>query len=299
MMKYQAATIELGEDNEGAFGPTPEVEANFEDFVEAINNPDNYRKSNNIWICVDGRADLDEVEGDGEFAAAQVPGSLPIVNTAGDIMDETFDDEDLLLSSRIAANTQDAVAAGHKIIVHGDDHHGKEGCAANKQMRATLQKIAENEEIIAPLTLALCKTIGLDKWVEQEDIYNAITIAGRRSANDMIWDANSTQVAEIAEANGAEYHTLTGEHQEQAVVATLEGTYDTQKFAAEHATKSGRSELFGYSLGEYAKTTFADMVASGCSERDGALKAMRGILYTVGLCKKIGSPSLRVVALAP
>jgi hypothetical protein len=92
---------------------------------------------------------------------------------------------------------------------------------------------------------------------------------------------------------------LTGGHQEQAVVSTLEGTYDTQQFAEDHPTKTGRNELFGFSLGEYVKTTFADMVAGGCSERDGALKAMRGIIYTVGLCKKIGSPTLKVITLLP
>lgn len=294
--EHEALVVDFGPGNEGEFGPTPEVEARYHDFVLEVSNPEYRRRSNNVWICVDGRESerQDELGIDDESAPAQMPGSLPIVNTAGDMMDDTFDDDDLRLSDRVAANTRAAVGAGRRVIVHGDDHHGKDGCAANKQMRATLTKVSDEAEVVVPLSWAFCKIAGLEDLISQEDVSDAVAIAGRRAANDEIWDIKPEEVPDVAVANGAEYHALKGKHLEAAVAVPREGTYAAQKFAQDYEARHGqRVEVFVATIHEYVKATIEDMVATGWSERDGALKAMRGIIYTAGLSKKIGKPTLR------
>lgn len=294
-MPYAATVVDLGQGNEGQFGPTAETEDRYDAFVEEVENPEYRRKPTGNWICVDGREAVEGAIDDGEHADGQMPGSLPITNTAGDLMDDAVDAP---LSVLVAKNTKQAVADGHEVTVHGDDHNGKDGCAANAKMRATLAKIAANGDIIAPRVWTFCEATRLSQWVTPEDVMAAIVAAGERAKDDSVWDATPAEVVDIAVANGAKYQVLKGSHQEQAVVAPLEGTYATQTFAKDHPTEDGgRNELFGMSAGEYVKTTLADETGRGATERDAALKAMRGLVYGTGLCKKIGNQWLRVIAL--
>ena len=295
MQPYTTLVVDLGAENEGAFGPDSEVNANYDGFVAEVAKPEYKRKPTGNWVCVDGREPEEGAVDDGEFADGQIAGSLPITNTAGDLMDDTK--TDVKLSERVAANTREAVADKHKVTVHGDDHAEEEGCAANKKMRDTLAKIGANGDIIAPRAWALCEATGLTEADEdgepllvQDDVTRAIVTAGERAEDDSVWDVTPAQVIEIAVANGAQYQRLKGSHQERAVAAPLKGTYATQKFAQDHPTADGegRHELFGMSAGEYVKTTIEDTVNRGGSRREGARKAMRGIVYNLGLCKKIG-----------
>lgn len=295
---FTAAVVELGEHNEGSFGPTTDVEARFSDLVDKVARPEYRRKPTGNWRCVDGRKDEKGAVEDAEYADGQVPGSLPITNTAGDMMNPEA--TDLRLSERVAANTQEAVADGHEVTVHGDDHAEEEGCAANLKMRETLAKTAENSDIVAPLAWAECQMTGLDQHVAEEDVMDAIIAGGERAKDDKVWDATAKQVIGIAVANGAQYQRLKGKHREAGVAVTLDAgvTHDTQAFARANRSADGeRVELFGLSAGEYVATTIRDTVARGGSERDGALKAMRGLIYATGLCKKIGSNNLRLIAL--
>lgn len=295
MQPYGALVIDLGDQNEGDFGPSPEMAANYDHLVAQVANPENRRKPTGNWVCVDGRGDLEGKEDDGEYADGQIPGSLPITNTAGDMMDSTI--KAPRLKALVTKNTREAVMAGHKVTLHGDEHNGKDGCAANTKMRATLAKIAASADIIAPRAWDVAEVTGLAQWIEQDDITEAIVTAGERAADDGAWNATPSEVIDAAIEAGATYQVLAGNHQEVGVVATLQGTYATQKFAQEHPTQEGRQELFGLSAGEYVATMIRDTLANGGTERNGALKAMRGIVYSLGLCTKIGNKDLRVIAL--
>lgn len=298
MQAFTATVVELGEQNEGTFGPTPEVEEQFDNFVHKVGRPEYRRKPTGNWRCVDGREDEDGAIEDAEFADGQVPGSLPITNTAGDLMDP--EKTGLRLSQLVAKNTAEAIEDGHEVTVHGDDHAEEEGCAANAKMRVTMAKIAANADIVAPLAWAECQLTGLDQHVAEEDVMDAIIAGGERARDDKVWDATAIQVIEIAVAHGAKYQRLKDSHLEAGVAVTLDAgtTYDTQAFARDHQNEDGtRIELFGLSAGEYVATTIRDTLVRGGSQREGALKAMRGLIYATGLCKKIGSKNLRLIAL--
>ena len=286
--------VDLGPENEGEFGPRPGEDPN--EFVSRVAGPEYKRRPSGVWVCVDGREDVAGYVDDGETADDQVPGSLPITNTAGDMMDDTLDSP--RLSERVAENTREAVEDGHEVIVHGDDHAGKDGCAANAKMRPTLAKIAANADIIGPRVWAFCQVAGIDDEVTPDDITRSMVTAGQRAKDNSAWDATPAQVVDIAVANGARYQVLKGPHRERAVAATLSGAYASQKFAQDHTTPGGdRYEVFGLSVGDYVQTTIVDTLNRGGTRREGALKAMRGLVYSTGLCKKIGNPNLRVIAL--
>lgn len=297
--KYAATVVDLGPENEGQFGPADNTPAaHYDKLVTDMTNKEIYgRKNTGNWECVDGREDEAGVtDDDGEYANGQIPGSLPITNTAGDMMDSTR--TGLLLSERVAANTDEAIQDGHQVIVHGDDHAGKDGCAANAKMRPTLAKIAANADIIGPRVWAFCEATAITDVITQDDITTAMVTAGQRASDDAIWDVTPTEVIDIAVAHGAKYRTLKGSHQERTVAATLKGTYASQRFAQDHLNPDGsRDEVFGLSVGDYVDTTIIDTMGRGATRRDGALKAMRGLVYAAGLTKKIGNPHLQIVAL--
>ncbi len=297
-MKVDAIVVDLGQGNNGKFGPNDHVKGIYDKFVTEVANDKYIRKPSGGSCCVDGRNRHDGLTGDGVHCAMQIPGSEVLTNTAGDMMDSTL--ESPVLSQRVIANTKEVVEDGRVPELHGDDHKHEDGCAANFQMRATLQYAFKNIDSVAEKVMTICGALGLDaKGITMEAVKKAIEIGGQRALSDAVWDIDCKKVVELAVENGAKYVELEGEHLEQAAVATLEPgeTFDSQLFAQDHLHEGHREELFGISAGEYMVKTMESAAKRGKSEQESVLKVMRGIIYTVGLSKQIGSADLKIIAL--
>lgn len=292
--------IDLGPNNDGAFGPRA-LYANDPERLAAEVAPNKYRRRfSGVWRCVDGRGRADGAVEDPEVADAQTPGSLPFTNTAGDLMDSRRSGP--RVSECVARNTREAVEGGKKVKVHGDDHghrQNKSGCAANRDMRLAFRHIGANADIIAPSVWMLVQAKGLDQHVTQDDVADAITTAGRIAEDDSVWDVTAEQAIDIALENGAEYEELTGPHMEQGAAVELDDdtAFAARQFAADHQHEDGEDQLFVETIGIYVKTIMEDGKKVGIPPRESALKAMRGLVYCIGLPKKIVTKYLRVFAM--
>lgn len=297
-MKVDAIVVDLGQGNNGKFGPNDHVKGIYDQFVTEVANDKYIRKPSGGSCCVDGRSKHGNAGGDGVHYAMQVPGSEALTNTAGDMMDSAL--ESPVLSQRVITNTKEVVEDGRIPELHGDDHKHEDGCSANFKMRETLRYSFENIDCVSEKAMVVCSALGLEaKGVNMEAVRKAIEIGGQRAAADAVWDVDCKKIVELAVENGAKYTELEGEHLEQAAIATLEPgeTFDTQLFAQDHLHEGHREELFGVSAGEYMAKTMESAAKRGKSEQEGALKVMRGIIYTIGLSKQIGSADLKIIAL--
>lgn len=278
--------IDLGDRNDGSFGPTPETDA------EALYNdaarPEYHQPATDRWICVDGRGDEDALE-TGE-ADPQIAGSLPVTNTAADFLNPAKVGN-AHLSESVAVNTRRAIAHGKEVVVHGAvGHGGKAGCAANAKMRDTFRYGAANIDVVAPTVWTVSQAFGLDRWINEDDVTESITAGGQAAEHKEMWDATPEQVIDIAVDNGAQYVALPGEHNERIVGLEMdeEKAFNNRKFAQDHQDEYGQEQqAFGVALAKYVHETFAERVADGYSPRDAALHAMRGAAYVTMLTKNI------------
>jgi len=285
--------IDLGPNNQGAFGPTAETDT--QNLYADAARAEYHLPASDTWICVDGRGDEDS-----PIAAEvdpQIPGSLPVTNTAADFMDSRKVGA-VRLSESVAVNTRRAVAHGKEVVVHGDQAHGKDGCAANAKMRNTLAYGAANADVVAPTVWSVSQAFGLDRWITQDDVTESITAGGQAAESDTMWDATPAEVVDIAVQNGAQYQALPGAHNERLAGLEMDETtaFDNRKFAQDHHVASGEEEqAFGVALAKYVHETFAERVADGYSPRDAALQAMRGAAYVTMLTKNIVNKDMRAV----
>jgi hypothetical protein len=285
--------LDFGPNNGGSYGP-----AEMTDVIKLqgdARNPRYHRPASKRWVCVDGRGKKNEITGSDEVDP-QIPGSLPVVNTAADLMNPATVGQ-LRLSQRLAVNTRAAIATGNSVVVHGDNHKKEAGCSANAKKRDVLQFGGENIDIIAPLVWGVSSMFGLeDHGVQQDDVVEALT-AGRRNATfPHVWDVTPEQAIGVMVDNGAEYVELQDDHTECGVGMELhdELAFDNREFARDHVHEdSTEDEAFSVALGKYAHETFRERVLAGESPRDAALHVMRGIAYTVCLTKKISNELMR------
>lgn len=287
------SVIDLGANNKGAFGPTPETNtaALYEDAADT-----KYHKPvSSTWICVDGRGTEVMNEND-ETADPQIPGSKPVTNTAADMMNPDL--KDLDRKNRIAKNTKDDVNRGYTVVLHGDEHKAEAGCAAMASMRDVLSYNAENIDIVAPTVWGLSQAYGLDKHgVTAESVTESIVVGGERATDDSLWQHSPKELVDAAVEAGAEYRTCQGAHTERKVGIEQDPAlaYDNRQFAQDHIDANGvEQESFGVALGAYVHQTFADRIKDGEAPIDTANHIARAIGYVVGLTKVITNEAMRV-----
>ncbi len=286
---------DLGPGNIGAFGPAGLDELERQRIVHSLGRSEFSLPASNTWICVDGRTCDEEVSqvGLSEFANPQIGGSLPVSETAADFMRDPSLQE--ALSARISKNTQAAIADGLRIILHGDEHTGKKGCAANAKLRDVLRFNAENADIVAPQVWVICKALGLDAWLNQDDILVAILNGKTAADNDALWDITPEEVVDVAVANGAEYQTLRGPHQEVTERVDLtDGAFDKVSFIKEQSTSERIIQAFSASFGKYKQEAFRRARLHGKTDREAALQTMKVKLFNVGLTKMLKTDEMEV-----
>ena len=297
------AVINFGPDNIGAFGPdeTTDLKTLQHDAI----GPEYRKPHSGGWICVDGRGPEGEAGVDSEELDAQIPGSKPIADTAADMQSPKA--VKLRLSERIAANTTNDVQRGREITVHGDDHAGKAGCAANTKMRLTLKYNGEKVDLVVPTAWELTKMFGLDQppfGVKREDLVEAVIAGAKNAADAEVWDVTPEEVVDIAVRNGAQYKPVKGHHTERFSGVTLDEDeiFDNRMFARQHSHENSKGEViedeaFAAAIGTYVHTVVPERVAAGDTPHEAALHVAGVFLFTVGLHKVIGNEDLSGLAL--
>jgi len=279
---------DLGPNNNGDFGPTDAT--NKAELYQKAAKDSYHRPATNHWICVDGRGVEDEKTELNGGVDPQIPGSLPITDTAADLLDPKNVGK-LKLSERIAENTTSAIKRGKTVGMHGDVVLGKNGCAANAKMRSTLSYAADNINDIVLTVWSLVEAYGLVKLgVTQDDVVESILAGGKAAKDDATWDATPEEVTGIALQHGATFATVVGDHKERMVGIEMDAknAFDNRTFAADHPDVHGKEQqAFAVALGKYIHDTVAERIGGGEDPRDAGLHTMRAIIYTIALTKNI------------
>lgn len=286
--------VSLGPNNKGNFGPDDSVDLQL--FERDIQGGEYCLPATNRWICIDGRepaVSRANTRLTGEVDP-QIPGGPAVTDTAADLMNpETVGK--VRLRERLVANTSAHINRGNIVVVHGDDHHGFEGCAAS-DIEANLQYGAENADIVAPIVWSVSKLFGLDRLgVTEQDVNESLLAGGKNAVDKNVIDVTKRERVEIQINNGAEYEELRGPHHERLTAIELEEdkAFDNQRFAEDHVRPDGtRDEAFGMALGKYVHESVRALIAEGRSVRDAALHAMRVIAFAVSLNKRIGNEDI-------
>lgn len=282
----EALVTDLGVHNHGAIAANLQGDRR-EQFIEDVQDPRYEKLATDEVVCFDGREDEAEATSPEGYAAWQIAGSRPITDTAVDMMVAPHQTQPQ--SVLIAKNTREAIAAGNKVKVHGDDHKGKAGCGANVNDRQVLRSNGENLDIVAPTVWALSQRLGLDAHMTQDDVVCLITTGAENAENDNLFDVTPEQKIDIVIANDGEYQVLKGKHRERiAVIKTTEKVFDKDGFMQDHPADDGELDsVFGVALGMYKKKIFEEVLARGGDEREAALRVAAAIAFNVGVAKEL------------
>jgi hypothetical protein len=300
----QVAVIDLGPNNIGTFGPapgTPEIECIKK--AETSCDEKYNRPATNRYICVDGRLTVQETAvleaGDSpEKADPQIAGGIAVSETAASYMDtvSTHAKQSLV----VAGKTRSAVEDGIKVTVHGDQKKGKAGCKALADIRTSLHFNAENADIVAPKAWAVSQALGLDQWINEDDITSSVLDGKRAADNDELWDVTPEEASDIMVANGAEYLVCVGDHQEESLrIDITEGAFSKVDHARDNSTPDHQAQAFSASMGKYKKDRFARTLKHGGTERDAALEVMRVILFNADMSKILINENTKVGLVLP
>lgn len=285
----QTAVIDLGPGNIGTFGPasaTPVAEC--AKIAETACDPKYNKPATRRYVCVDGRLFEEEAEMlaagiSPEEVDPQLAGGKVLSEVAASYMDDlsTHRPE----SQVVAEKTRQDVEDGFPPTVHGDEAKDEEGCAANVRKRECLKFNAENADVVAPLTMTIVKTAGVDHLVNEDDIAQSIVNGKVAADNDGNWDVSAKEIVEIMVANGAQYIKCVNSHEEAERVDFTENGFSKVDYARENSTDSKTAMVFSASLGKYLKDCFEQTLQRGGTERDAALKFMRVVLFNAGMSK--------------
>lgn len=197
-------------------------------------------------------------------------------------------------SELVAATTKELVADGIEVWVHGDNHAGQEGCAANKHWRGILQLGGRTPDVIAPTVWAFMEGLDLGHAAKRSRIRDLIMTGAKRAEDESFWDISPGELVRIAVANGAKYHELEREHKTACTRVDLSpNIFDNHKFRTSHQTHDGLPlGAFSITLGAYKNNLLQRAEKHGYDEAWVANKVMEAAIFTVASSKKLGSPDL-------
>ncbi|MEK7600112.1 MAG: hypothetical protein AAB462_03710 [Patescibacteria group bacterium] len=303
MNGIQVAVTDLGPRNKGTFGPHAGIaEADCVAIAEAAASEAYTREPTNRWRCVDGRQSPEEVQGAGRvgeaYADPQIAGSIPVSETAAAFMDEPTSHKPH--SQNLADKTRQAIEDGLEVIVHGDDANHKAGCKANVDVRNALLFNAENSDVVVPKVWEISKALGLQHWIDEDDVTKSVVSGAVAAKNDSLWDVTPEQAVDIMVANGAEYEELVDVHSEMTErVDITPTTFDKTSFIQDHSTPASKVQAFAASLGCYKQEAFRRAAIHGQHEREAALQTMRVVLFNAGLSKTLITEGTKVGLVVP
>lgn len=287
----RTVVTDLGPRNAGSFGPSPDLHEEARMALAEQACAEKYSvPATNRYICVDGRLSDEESERmvSGEpiiEADPQLAGGIVISEDAADRMDPAK--EQLPQSATIALITQQAILDGIEVTVHGDEN-GQSGCRANVDERNALRFNAENADIVTPKVWTVSELLGLDRYIQQDDIAQSIVTGQAAAEDDKLWDTNAEDRVRIIVDNGGTYITLRGTHAECALrIDATESAFAKAAYVRDHSTPSGQAQAFAASIGKYSKDAFERAAMHGRPEREAALQVMRVVLFNVGMSKML------------
>lgn len=292
-MPLQVITVDLGQNNVGQFGPEDISEAKQHEITVTNADPEYRLPATRRYGCVDGRCSAAEFNNTSaeqlDVADPQMPGGKAIIETAVTMMTQPA-----RMSETLTKVTQDALAKGYTVAVHGANGN-KAGCKANEDMRAVLRENAGNIDIVAPTAMVLLTQLGIEKHVTA-DMVNQIIITGSQAANtEDIWDVDAATAADVVVAAGGEYVDLQGEHHEKAIRVDLApGAAKKAAMVTVLSEQNRPIQQFIASLGQYKEDIFTDYREQNKSEADAALHVAKAIVYTIGISKHLASPAMPV-----
>jgi len=300
-LQHELPTIvDLGSGNKGNIGPARLGIDDIGKITIELSCQEYRRKASKAYDCVDGR-NRNEVrrENVNELGLVQVPGGKPIQDSSIRLMRVRKDSKlpGNRLSRVLAEQTRIAVDEGYEIFVHGDDSHGKDGCAANKLQRDILISNAKNANIVLPLVWDLSTKFGLNIWIDQGDISDLIVVGNDNAHDDDLWDATPSEKADIIVDNGGKYVEVIGEHTEVVAAAVIDANeaINSKDFADKHVMPDGTNlgalvATLGRSIADIFKNTNTEE-----DKKEAALNAAASLLWTIGTLKEIGDDSMKIV----
>lgn len=284
-MNRTIAITDLGRGNKGSISASDLSIDEKRRVIEDVARPIYGKQATKRFRCVDGRTPEEGTKTSAGMADPQEAGGAAISETAADLMQS----KPAKLTDLVVKNIQANQLNGFKVVLHGDDKHGKSGCGANKHLRAILRSNAENEAVITPMAWTLCQQLSLDKFVTQDDIKTSILTGRQNANNDALWDATPEQIVDLAMSHGADYEELIEEHMERLIVVDIsEGAFDEEQFMKDHVRPDGKPiEAFVASLGAIKAKLFTIARATGQSEASAARKMLGVILFNIGVPKEL------------
>jgi hypothetical protein len=279
------AITDLGSGNKGQIAASDLTSEQRNQLVADISNAKYIRKTTRKFRCVDGRTPEDGLKAPDGMADPQEAGGAAISEAAADLMTSHPESVSQLVTENVKANIDN----GFSVVVHGDDKHGKEGCGANKHLRAILRSNAENTEVVTDIAWTLCQALGLEAHVSKDDIRNLIATGKQNADTEALWDATPEEITDLAIKHGAMYEELIEDHMERAIVVDIgEEAFDEEQFMKDHIRPDGKPiEVFVASLGAIKAKLFEIARSVGQSEKTAARKMMGVVLFNIGVPKEL------------
>ncbi len=286
--------IDLGPGNQGAIGPKSPEEQNQ---VEArVNSPEYVSAVDKFCVCcIDGRF---KAEDRGGLYPMQIAGSEPVSRMAADLMLHGAQAESI--SKLAATRTKAAVDHGVTVFVHGDDHAGESGCAANAKLRQILTSAADNADTISALTAGVAEAIGLPVSDSvNSDVHDLIVNGAKAADKDSIWDATPAQLAAVMLKNGANYQEFEGAHLEDVIALTTDPdtTFNGTLYSVARQAEAESAQAFVVSMGAFAQSMIERDQKAGHDESAVMSEVLAVIAFQVAAGKFLGNKNLQVALL--
>lgn len=287
-MSTNVITLDLGKGNIGGLGPNG-LSADDQAEFRKVYPESRLEGLTNLYVCMDGRFEAGP--------NGQVLGGIAILDTYTSLMTRVHntDHPSEKISNIVAAKTKQAIADDLTVTVHGDGQKHEEGCAANAAMETVLRFQAAEIDTIAPLTWNIGRRLGLDKFLEPEELTRLILNGKANADNEALWDVDAAGRARIIVENGGTYVELPGAHNEVDAVFDLDEdeSIDRAKFGGMFTTENGKSaQLFMVTLGKYAKDTFERVAKHGGTEKDAAKQVLSAISLHIAAFKILGAEDM-------
>lgn len=283
---------DLGEHNRGTISAERLQGEAREQFIGDVGKPEYHKLPTKRFVCVDMRlpeGGRDVPEG---YADPQIAGGPAITETAIDMMVEP--DQQLPQSQLIVKNTSQVLGAGYRVVMHGDSHKHKNGCGANVNDRETLQDNGKNVDIIAPKAWLLSQELGLDEYINEDDIVDLIANGSHNAKNDELFDVTPEQKVDLVTSTSVgdkhgEYEELQDHHNEHLIAAEVgDMVFDQEGFMHDHVAPDGvELGAFAVAFGAYRDMEFDKTRQLGGDEREAALRTAAAIIFNLGLPKEL------------
>lgn len=285
----------LGDNNDGTIGPNGQPDDNAAltaHMATEVGRAEYSKPPTNRWVCVDGRVTAAKMkETERLNADPQTAGGLPLTELSVDFM---LHDNPKPVSVTLAATTKKTIDNKQQAIVHGDEHVHFDGCGCNVKQREILQRNAANIDIVTPIAWTFAEKLGIDKYLEIDDVTKMVVTGEKNAENDELWDATPAEKVQIILDNGGEYEEFIADHTELITRADISNAaFDEAAFIRDHTDEDGNAlRAFSASFGALKAYYFEVAEKNGTSVHDAALRTVAAILHNLGTAKRLSNKNM-------